>query len=75
MLQGCTPFPAAFAERYRRQGYWLGLTLGQALDKAAVEFDQREALSFGDGRYSYTELRQIVDRLAYHLAGRGPGAL
>ncbi len=71
MLEGCTPFPAAYAERYRRQGYWLGLTLGQALDKAAVEFAECEALSYGDKRYSYAELRQTVDRLAYHLAGLG----
>ncbi|HJP20213.1 MAG TPA: AMP-binding protein [Alphaproteobacteria bacterium] len=71
MLEGCTPFPEAFAERYRRRGYWLGLTLGQGLDKAVVEFAGREALSFGAERYTYAELRRIVDRLAYQLAGLG----
>ncbi|MAG97357.1 MAG: AMP-binding protein [Alphaproteobacteria bacterium] len=71
MLEGCTPFPEAFAERYRRRGYWLGLTLGQGLDKAVVEFSGREALSFGAERYTYAELRRIIDRLAYQLAGLG----
>ncbi|HJM51189.1 MAG TPA: AMP-binding protein [Alphaproteobacteria bacterium] len=71
MLEGCTPFPEAFAERYRRQGYWLGLTLGQGLDKAVVEFAEREALSHGAERYTYAELRDTVDRLAYQLAGLG----
>jgi 2,3-dihydroxybenzoate-AMP ligase len=71
MLEGCTPFPAEDAARYRREGYWLGLTVGQALDKAAAEFGHREALSYGQRRYTYAEVRQAADRLAYHFAKLG----
>ena len=31
MLEGCVPFPPEFAERYRREDYWRGKTLGEHL--------------------------------------------
>ena len=36
MLEGCTPFPAEFAERYVREGIWRRETISQAIAKAAV---------------------------------------
>ena len=71
MLEGCTPYPAEVAERYRRDGNWLGLTMGQVLDKAAAEFGERQALSYGDRRYSYAEVQRAANHLAYHFAKLG----
>ena len=31
MLEGCTPFPAEFAERYVREGFWRRETIPQAI--------------------------------------------
>lgn len=71
MLEGCTPFPADFAARYRAAGVWSDRTLGEALDEAAVRFASRLALVVGDQRLTYAELAAGVERLADHLSALG----
>ena len=71
MLEGCTPYPAEVAARYRREGHWLGLTLGQVLDQMAAEHGEREALSYGQRRYTFAQVQQAADHLAYHFAKLG----
>jgi 2,3-dihydroxybenzoate-AMP ligase len=71
MLEGCTPWPAELAARYRREGYWLGQTLGELVDGWAAEHGDRVAIVHRDERVTYRELGRRVDRLAQHLLGLG----
>jgi len=71
MLQGCTPFPAAVAERYRAAGVWRGQTIGEALDEASARSASRLALVVADRRFTYAELAAGVERLADHLVALG----
>jgi 2,3-dihydroxybenzoate-AMP ligase len=74
MLEGCTPWPPEFADRYRRLGYWLPRTLGDEVDDWAARYRDRIALVGEAERVSYRELRSRVDRLSLHLLGLGLGS-
>ncbi|MDT0305129.1 (2,3-dihydroxybenzoyl)adenylate synthase [Streptomonospora wellingtoniae] len=74
MLAGCTPWPAEFAERYRRRGYWRGETLGAFLRDRADRFADRTAVVGAGKRWSYAELDTRADRMAAGLARLGIGA-
>ena len=71
MLDGCIPWPAEVAARYRERGYWQGQTLGDLVDRWAAEYGERVAIVSGDECVSYRELRRRVDRLALHLLRLG----
>jgi len=60
---GFTPWPEAFAERYRRAGYWSGETLGDMLHRAAQQFASRTALVGADRRVTYAELDRRASEL------------
>lgn len=64
-------FPAEFAERYRREGYWRGEVLGNLLRDWAARAGDRTALVTRDGRWTYRELDQRADRIAAGLAEAG----
>jgi 2,3-dihydroxybenzoate-AMP ligase len=71
MLEGCTPWPADFAARYRAAGYWRDHTLAEMLDASIREHGARTAIVDGERRVSYAELGQRADRLAVQLAEAG----
>jgi len=71
LLDGCVPFPPEFAERYRRNGYWKGRTLGEWFDDWTARFGGRTAIVAGAERVTYAELGRRVDRVAHALAGLG----
>ena len=71
MLRGCTDWPAELAERYRREGYWQGQTLGAQLREWARRSGARDALVAGEERLSYEALDAGADRLAAGLAELG----
>jgi len=71
VLAGCTPWPTELAERYRRQGYWEDITLGEMVHRSARENATKTALIFGDRRISYRELVETSDRLAIGLINAG----
>lgn len=71
LLEGFVPFPAPFAEDYRRRGYWKGRTLGELLDLWVAQHAERTAVVSGDARVSYRELGERVERVASHLASLG----
>ncbi|MFY1634932.1 (2,3-dihydroxybenzoyl)adenylate synthase [Solwaraspora sp. WMMB335] len=73
MLDGCTPWPAADAERYRAAGHWRGRTLPEALADAVHAYGTRTALVSGPNRVSYAELGNRVASLAAGLRDRGVG--
>jgi 2,3-dihydroxybenzoate-AMP ligase len=74
MLDGCTPWPAEFAERYRAAGYWRGQTFGALLRELADRYGERTAVVGGTRRVSYAQLDVRADRLAAGLHALGIAA-
>ncbi len=74
-LNGFTPYDSKVAEEYEKKRWWLGITLGDMLDKASDLYPTKEALIGEEKRYTYKELRSQVDALAYSLLqlGYDPG--
>jgi 2,3-dihydroxybenzoate-AMP ligase len=59
------------ARQYSRNRWWLGLTLGDILDRTADVFPNKEALVDDRVRLTYSELRNKVDHLATGLMNLG----
>ena len=64
-------YDAEAARRYEKKRWWLGLTLGDILDKNADVYPTKEALVAGTRRYTYAELRLLADRVAFGLLAKG----
>ncbi len=58
-------------ERYSHFRWWLGITLGDMVDKAADLYPRKEALMDDRVRLTYAELREKVDKLAIGLIHLG----
>jgi 2,3-dihydroxybenzoate-AMP ligase/mycobactin salicyl-AMP ligase len=52
------------AQEYSTKRWWLGITLGDMLDKTADLYPKKEALVDNRVRLSYLEFRERVDKLA-----------
>ena len=72
-LPGCVPFPAEFAERYRREGYWRGERLGDLLRQWAAAGGDRPAVTGAGATMTYAELDAAADRVAFGLRRLGLG--
>jgi len=70
-LEGFTPYRKEDAERYTKFRWWLGITFGDMLDKAADLYPDKEALIDDRERLTYGQLRKKVDRLAIGLMNLG----
>jgi 2,3-dihydroxybenzoate---[aryl-carrier protein] ligase len=70
-LPGVTPFPPAFAARYRAAGYWEDRPQGSFYHEVFSSHGGRTAIVHGDQTVSYSELKDHVDRLARHLLQLG----
>lgn len=64
MLDGCTPWPEEFVDRYWAAGHWRGNTLDNLLRGWALEYGPRTALVHGGTRLTYANLNRRVDRTA-----------
>ena len=64
MLEGCVPWPADVAARYRRRGWWEGITIPQLLERSAARHAHKTALVCGELRLSYADLVAGSRRLA-----------
>jgi len=71
IFEGFTPHDPAAASLYNEKRWWLGLTLGDMFDKTCDLYPRREALVGEGKRYTWSELRSLVDRLAYGLIQEG----
>jgi 2,3-dihydroxybenzoate-AMP ligase len=75
MLPGCVPFPAEYAERYRREGYWRGERLGDLLRRWAAAGGDRIAVTGagpqGTRSMTYAGLDAAADRVAAGLRRLG----
>ena len=56
MLEGCTPFPAEFVERYVRAGIWRRETIPEAIVKTALERSDSTALADSTRSLTYSQL-------------------
>ena len=74
-LEGFNPYDSKSADWYEKKRWWLGITLGDMLDKASDLYPAKEALVGQGKRYTYKDLRSQVDTLAYSLLqlGFNPG--
>ncbi|MFF1692101.1 AMP-binding protein [Streptomyces sp. NPDC058257] len=75
MLDGCTPWPPEFVDRYRSAGHWRGVTLDDLLRGWALQYGPRTALVHDGSRITYANLNRRVDRMAagFRLRGLRPG--
>ncbi|MER6196252.1 AMP-binding protein [Streptomyces sp. NPDC001586] len=75
MLEGCTPWPEEFVDRYWAAGHWRGNTLDNLLRDWALQYGPRTALVHGATRITYANLNRRVDRMAagFRLRGLRPG--
>ena len=75
MLDGCTPWPEEFVDRYWAAGHWRGNTLDNLLRGWALQYGPRTALVHGGTRITYANLNRRVDRMAagFRLRGLRPG--
>src|SRR5258708_4814904 len=56
MLEGCTQFPAEFAERYVREGIWRRESIPQAIAKSAMEHPDSIAVGDSTRRLTFSQL-------------------
>jgi 2,3-dihydroxybenzoate-AMP ligase len=60
-------WPEEFAERYRREGYWQGITLGNLLRNSAKQYPDHIAVIDGECQWTYAQLNKAADELAAGL--------
>ncbi len=75
MLDGCTPWPQEYVDRYWSAGHWHGNTLDNLLRGWALQYGPRTALVHGGTRITYAALNRRADRMAagFRLRGLRPG--
>ncbi|MEU6673526.1 AMP-binding protein [Streptomyces sp. NPDC046925] len=71
MLDGCTPWPPEFTDRYWSAGHWRGNTLENLVRGWALQYGPRTALVHGGTRLTYANLNRRVDRMAAGFRLRG----
>jgi len=71
LLDGFTPYRTEDVERYKRLGWWGGLTFGDILDRAADRYPEKEAFVDGSTRLTFSQARDRVNRLAIGLMNLG----
>lgn len=71
VFDGFTPYDPEAAELYEQKRWWLGITLGDMFDRASDLYPEREALVGSGKRYTWAELRSLVDNMAYNLLQEG----
>ena len=70
-MDGFTPWPASYREKYLKAGYWKEKPLASILEQAAARWPKRIAITFNGEHITYQELLRKVNRLALHLARLG----
>lgn len=70
-MAGVTAFPADFAERYRRQGYWEDLPLIQHYLAAFSKWAEQVAIIDDSEALTYSQLAQRSERVARALVDLG----
>jgi len=71
MLEGCVPWPAEAADRFRRLGLWEDITVAEMVERTMRAMPDKAAVVFNDQRISYAELVRSSRRLAAALLDLG----
>jgi 2,3-dihydroxybenzoate-AMP ligase len=71
MLDGCTPYPEEFAQRYLREGYWPRQTIPDAVAETARRNHDSIAVVEGARRLSRAALLEQAARMAALMRARG----
>ncbi len=71
MLEGANPYPKEFVDHYYEKRWWLGIPLGEMLDRSCDLYPYKEALVAGQVRLTYGQLREWIDRAAIAFLGLG----
>jgi 2,3-dihydroxybenzoate-AMP ligase len=71
LLEGVIPYKEEDARKYLQKGWWRGITLGDLLDRTADFHPDKEAFVDRTSRYTYSQAREKVDRLALGLMRLG----
>jgi 2,3-dihydroxybenzoate-AMP ligase/mycobactin salicyl-AMP ligase len=64
MLEGAVPFPQKFVNLYHEKRWWLGIPLGEMLNRSCDVYHYKEALVAEGMRLTYRELEEWTDRAA-----------
>jgi len=70
-IDGFTEYAKEDREKYNNRRWWLGMTWGDMFDKATDIYPDKVGLVDGLGQWTYTQLREKVDRLAISLIKLG----
>ena len=70
-IKGFTEYTKEDREKYNRMRWWLGMTWGDMFNKATDLYPDKVGLVDNVGRWTYSELRDKVDRLAISLIRLG----
>jgi non-ribosomal peptide synthetase component E (peptide arylation enzyme) len=70
-LEGFVPYKKENIGKYAKFGWWLNITLGDMLDKAADIYPNKEALVDRNSRLTYSQFREKANRLAISLMELG----
>ncbi len=71
MLNGFTPWPHEFAQRYIREGYWEDKTLADLLEDQASASPTRVFVLDGVQMLTFDDVNRLSDRVAFHLLDLG----
>jgi 2,3-dihydroxybenzoate-AMP ligase/mycobactin salicyl-AMP ligase len=70
-IEGFTQYANKDREKYNGRRWWLGMTWGDMFDKATDIYPDKIGLVDGVGQWTYSQLREKVDRLAISFMKRG----
>jgi len=71
LLKGSIPYKKEDVEKYSRLRWWAGLTLGDLVDKAADIYPNKEAFVDDKSRFTFSQMRERVNRYAISLMDLG----
>ncbi|MFI6763457.1 (2,3-dihydroxybenzoyl)adenylate synthase [Micromonospora sp. NPDC050417] len=74
MLDGFVPWPPDVANRYRRAGYWQGISLRRLFDDRVRRHPDKVAAVDVSRHVTYAELAEEADRIAAGLLDLGVGS-
>ena len=70
-IEGFAPYPKEDAEKYARMRWWLGMTWGDLFNKHTDIYPEKIGLVDAVSRWTNSDLRHAVDRLAISLMKLG----
>lgn len=70
-FNGFVPYDPEAGALYTGRRWWLGITMGDMFDRTCDLYPEKEALVGQGRRYTWSQVRRLVDRLAFNLHRQG----